>query len=202
MTVCAMFGCKNRMHKGCGKHFFRFPMKDPERLAKWIEAVQRDDWRPSIHSKVCSDHFTEKDYMIRPGAACPYLRMDAVPTPLYPIQRKRKTKKRKYTKKAAIDNVENMELNSETTTQETPSGSVVTYSHEEEMEIQSDVQMEERHEERTNRVEEEAQVNDHIMEIQGVEQVEVSQVEQQEVVSQVEDQEAVSQVEQRRGLSR
>ncbi|XP_068096398.1 THAP domain-containing protein 5-like [Hyperolius riggenbachi] len=99
MTVCAMFGCKNRMHKGCGKHFFRFPLKDPDRLLMWIRAVQREDWTPSIHSKVCSDHFTEKDYMIRPGAACPYLRMDAVPTSLFIVQRK-KTKKRKYTKKS------------------------------------------------------------------------------------------------------
>ncbi|CAI9596908.1 unnamed protein product [Staurois parvus] len=100
MTVCAMFGCKNRMHKGCGKHFFRFPMKDPERLLRWIEAVQRDDWKPSVHSKVCSDHFTENDYMIRPGAACPYLRTDAVPKPLF-TQRKKKTKKRKCTKNSA-----------------------------------------------------------------------------------------------------
>ncbi|KAM9299287.1 uncharacterized protein PAF06_016335 [Gastrophryne carolinensis] len=100
MTVCSMFGCKNRMHKGCGKHFFRFPLKDPERLEKWIEAVQRDDWKPTLHSKVCSDHFTEKDYMIRPGAACPYLRVDAVPTPLVIVQRKKKTKKRKHAKDA------------------------------------------------------------------------------------------------------
>lgn len=112
MTVCAMFGCKNRMHKGCGKHFFRFPMKDPERLLRWIEAVQRDDWKPSVHSKVCSDHFTEKDYMIRPGAACPYLRTDAVPTPLF-TQRKKKFKKRKCTKNSASGASESNETEGE-----------------------------------------------------------------------------------------
>ncbi|XP_075046514.1 uncharacterized protein LOC142107193 [Mixophyes fleayi] len=135
MTVCAMFGCKNRMHKGCGKHFFRFPIKDPERLAKWVEAVQRDDWRPTIHSKVCSDHFTEKDYMIRPGAACPYLRMDAVPTPLYPVQRKRKTKKRKYVKKSASEPpaFNETEVKVEYQGEENPSESCV---NEEAMEVQ------------------------------------------------------------------
>ncbi|CAJ0953123.1 unnamed protein product, partial [Ranitomeya imitator] len=118
MTVCAIFGCKNRRHKGCGKHFFRFPMKDPERLIKWIEAVQRDNWKPSIHSKVCSDHFTERDYMIRPGAAFPYLRIDAVPTPLQPDQRTKKTKKRKYTKKAESETVEAIEIKTEDVEQE------------------------------------------------------------------------------------
>ncbi|KAM5131989.1 uncharacterized protein ACMZJ9_018794 [Mantella aurantiaca] len=122
MTVCAMFGCKNRMHKGCGKHFFRFPMKDPERLARWIEVVQRDDWKPTVHSKVCSDHFTEKDYMIRPGAACPYLRTDAVPTPLF-TQRKKKTKKKKSTKNSSSDAPESNNAVSEVQELEAPSES-------------------------------------------------------------------------------
>ncbi|XP_073513485.1 uncharacterized protein [Phyllobates terribilis] len=141
MTVCAVFGCKNRMHKGCGKHFFRFPMKDPERLIKWIEAVQRDDWKPSVHSKICSDHFTEKDYMIRPGAACPYLRMDAVPTPLYPTQRKKKTKKRKYTKKTAGETAEAMEIKTEDAAQENSSENGGSYGKD--MERQNAAQVEE-----------------------------------------------------------
>ncbi|XP_072272397.1 THAP domain-containing protein 1 B-like [Pyxicephalus adspersus] len=80
MTVCAAFGCKNRLSKGCGKHFFRFPMKNPEYLAKWLAVIRRDKWKPSIYSRLCSDHFTENDYMLRPGASYPYLRLDAVPS--------------------------------------------------------------------------------------------------------------------------
>lgn len=80
MTVCAAFGCKNRLSKGCGKHFFRFPMKNPEYLAKWLAVIRRDKWKPSIYSRLCSDHFTEDDYMLRPGASYPYLRLDAVPS--------------------------------------------------------------------------------------------------------------------------
>ncbi|XP_075038253.1 THAP domain-containing protein 1-like [Mixophyes fleayi] len=80
MTVCAAYGCKNRLSKGCGKHFFRFPMKNPEYLAKWLAVIRRDQWKPSIYSRLCSDHFTEEDYMLRPGASYPYLRLDAVPS--------------------------------------------------------------------------------------------------------------------------
>ncbi|KAM9330977.1 THAP domain-containing protein 1-like [Gastrophryne carolinensis] len=80
MTVCAAYGCKNRLSRGCGKHFFRFPMKNPEYLAKWLAVIRRDKWKPSIYSRLCSDHFTEEDYMLRPGASFPYLRLDAVPS--------------------------------------------------------------------------------------------------------------------------
>ncbi|XP_073480066.1 THAP domain-containing protein 1-like isoform X1 [Aquarana catesbeiana] len=80
MTVCAANGCKNRLSKGCGKHFFRFPIKNPEYLAKWLAVLRRDKWKPSIYSRLCSDHFTENDYMLRPGASFPYLRLDAVPS--------------------------------------------------------------------------------------------------------------------------
>ncbi|XP_075136175.1 uncharacterized protein LOC142210710 isoform X2 [Leptodactylus fuscus] len=190
MTVCAMFGCTNRMHKGCGKHFFRFPMKDPERLSKWIEAVQRNDWTPSIHSKVCSDHFTEKDYMIRPGAACPYLRMDAVPTPLYPIQRRKKTKKRKYTKKTTSKTANPNEIKDEKMEQEVPGKSDVSYTHEEEMGMQSEMQMEERpgKEEGTGKVEDHTKGNNQTEEMQGVESDDESQLEQPAVKPQLESQ--------------
>ena len=61
---------------------FRFPSKDknPDLLVKWIAAVRRQDWQPSKYSKLCSEHFTEQDYQIRPAAAHPLLKQDAVPT--------------------------------------------------------------------------------------------------------------------------
>lgn len=55
-------------------------MKNPEYLAKWLAVIRRDKWKPSIYSRLCSDHFTEEDYMLRPGASYPYLRLDAVPS--------------------------------------------------------------------------------------------------------------------------
>ncbi|XP_069596065.1 uncharacterized protein [Ranitomeya imitator] len=78
--TCVAYGCKNHFVKGCGKQFFRFPMKDPNRLSKWVLAIRRKDWNPCASSRICSDHFTENDYMIRPGAMVPRLRLDAVPS--------------------------------------------------------------------------------------------------------------------------
>ncbi|XP_053330807.1 THAP domain-containing protein 1-like [Spea bombifrons] len=105
MTVCAAYGCKNRLSKGCGKHFFRFPIKNPEKLSKWIAAVRRQSWSPTIYSRLCSDHFTEADYMLRPGASSPYLRTDAVPSifPGFPPSLKTSTKKKRNEKILAAE---------------------------------------------------------------------------------------------------
>lgn len=35
---------------------------DNERRKKWIHAVRRKDFKPSQGSRICSRHFTEKDY--------------------------------------------------------------------------------------------------------------------------------------------
>ncbi|XP_075694664.1 uncharacterized protein LOC142661211 [Rhinoderma darwinii] len=99
MTVCAAYGCKNRLSKGCGKHFFRFPMKNPEYLAKWLAVIRRDKWKPSIYSRLCSDHFTEEDYMLRPGASYPYLRLDAVPSIINGVRVKKPPGKKPVKKK-------------------------------------------------------------------------------------------------------
>ncbi|XP_063819762.1 THAP domain-containing protein 1-like [Pseudophryne corroboree] len=102
MTVCAAYGCKNRLSKGCGKHFFRFPMKNPEYLAKWLAVIRRDKWKPSIYSRLCSDHFTEEDYMLRPGASYPYLRLDAVPSFIDGVRIKKEPVKKPPKKKDDI----------------------------------------------------------------------------------------------------
>ncbi|CAI9554598.1 unnamed protein product [Staurois parvus] len=78
--TCVAYGCNNHFVRGCGKQFFRFPIKDPERLFMWVTAIRRKNWKPSASSRICSDHFTDKDYMLRPGAMVPRLRLDAVPS--------------------------------------------------------------------------------------------------------------------------
>ncbi|XP_066458961.1 THAP domain-containing protein 1-like isoform X2 [Eleutherodactylus coqui] len=110
MTVCAAKGCKNRLSKGCGKHFFRFPMKNPEYLAKWLAVIRRDKWKPSIYSRLCSDHFTEEDYMLRPGASYPYLRLDAVPSIINGVCIKKPTVKKPAKKKDSITPSPNVAL--------------------------------------------------------------------------------------------
>ncbi|XP_018415014.1 PREDICTED: uncharacterized protein LOC108789487 [Nanorana parkeri] len=78
--TCVAYGCNNHFVRGCGKQFFRFPMKDPQRLSMWVTAIRRKNWKPSASSRICSDHFTDKDYMLRPGAMVPRLRLDAAPS--------------------------------------------------------------------------------------------------------------------------
>lgn len=55
-------------------------MKNPVRLSKWIKALHRSDWKPSAFSRICSDHFKDKNYILRPGVAIPRLRSSAVPS--------------------------------------------------------------------------------------------------------------------------
>ncbi|XP_045465513.1 peroxynitrite isomerase THAP4-like [Harmonia axyridis] len=83
VTTCCAFGCSNDHKKGSNIHFFRFPFKNPELLNKWISAVKRENWEPKAHSRICSVHFTESDYQIRPGAGYPLLKITAVPS-LFP----------------------------------------------------------------------------------------------------------------------
>lgn len=49
-------------------------------MKKWIEAIKRKNFKPSQHSRICSDHFTNEDFQIRPGASRPLLRLDATPS--------------------------------------------------------------------------------------------------------------------------
>ncbi|XP_054265229.1 THAP domain-containing protein 5-like isoform X2 [Macrosteles quadrilineatus] len=59
----------------------RFPHLRPEIFKEWEKAVGRsEDWRATIHSALCSKHFTEQDYVVRPGALIKLLKPDAIPT--------------------------------------------------------------------------------------------------------------------------
>ena len=42
--------------KGSGIQFYRFP-SDPEKRSKWVAAVRHDNWSPTEHSWICSEHF-------------------------------------------------------------------------------------------------------------------------------------------------
>ena len=57
---CCAYGCTNRYGR-VGKRFFSFP-KDKKQRDKWIAAIKRENWTPTPHSKVCSDHFVSGNY--------------------------------------------------------------------------------------------------------------------------------------------
>uniref|UniRef100_A0A8C5LMI6 THAP-type domain-containing protein n=1 Tax=Leptobrachium leishanense TaxID=445787 RepID=A0A8C5LMI6_9ANUR len=60
--------------------FHRFPINNPYRLSAWATAIKLEAWKPSGSSRICSDHFTDKDYVHRSGGTVPRLRVDAVPS--------------------------------------------------------------------------------------------------------------------------
>ena len=41
VSSCIAYGCTNRSKSGSGRSFFRFPLKKPELLAKWVQAIHR-----------------------------------------------------------------------------------------------------------------------------------------------------------------
>ena len=66
MSQCVAFGCKNVNKKGKkpGLSFHRFPSNNskPEQRKLWAKAVGRENWKPSLYSLLCSDHFKEEDF--------------------------------------------------------------------------------------------------------------------------------------------
>ncbi len=58
----------------------RFP-KDETLRKRWIIAVKRKNFVPNDKSsKICSEHFVESDYLVRPNINLPQLKPDAVPS--------------------------------------------------------------------------------------------------------------------------
>ncbi|XP_034494316.1 THAP domain-containing protein 8 isoform X2 [Ailuropoda melanoleuca] len=56
----------------------RFPLKDGPRLRAWLWHMGHEDWVPSCHQHLCSEHFTPSCFQWRWGVR--YLRPDAVPS--------------------------------------------------------------------------------------------------------------------------
>ncbi|XP_072341411.1 THAP domain-containing protein 5-like isoform X2 [Scyliorhinus torazame] len=55
-----------------------FPLENKERLHKWIKNMKRDNWLPTKHQCICSDHFTADSFEWRWGIC--YLKTHAIPT--------------------------------------------------------------------------------------------------------------------------
>ena len=103
-NYCVAVGCKNTAKKGSEYSFHCFPHQNPNLLKKWVHAICRKQWKPTKHSFICSDHFHESCFVIRPGAEGRRLKDDAVPSifqtfPSYyqkDIKFRRSPRKRQY----------------------------------------------------------------------------------------------------------
>lgn len=59
---------------------YRFPVSNNELMSKWVSAIKRKNFEPNQWSRICSIHFTEQDFQVRPGAHRLLLKDDAVPS--------------------------------------------------------------------------------------------------------------------------
>uniref|UniRef100_A0A0A9XPA7 THAP domain-containing protein 4 n=1 Tax=Lygus hesperus TaxID=30085 RepID=A0A0A9XPA7_LYGHE len=83
MGCCPAIGCKNRSgkKKPPGITFHRFP-SDPVKRQLWIEALQRNGWKPNLTTCLCSAHFKEEE--IDRTANLVRIRVGAVPSVFFP----------------------------------------------------------------------------------------------------------------------
>ena len=57
-AYCCVVGCHRETVRDKGKvNFFTFPTKNQEKRQLWIKAVNRANWEPKRHTRICSDHF-------------------------------------------------------------------------------------------------------------------------------------------------
>ena len=63
MPSCVVNGCKEGNH-GRKIEFQTFPLpkSDLKLRKKWIDEINRENWVPSDHSRVCSKHFDESAF--------------------------------------------------------------------------------------------------------------------------------------------
>uniref|UniRef100_A0A673UXD9 THAP domain containing 8 n=2 Tax=Suricata suricatta TaxID=37032 RepID=A0A673UXD9_SURSU len=80
--------------------FYKFPLKDSPRLQAWLRHMGHEDWVPSCHQHLCSEHFTPSCFQWRWGMR--YLRPDAVPSIFPPAPPTKKQQSSQSTKKSAV----------------------------------------------------------------------------------------------------
>ena len=85
MVYCAAYNCTNGSASGWSMHSFP---KNKTRLREWVRNMNRVQWKPTCHSKLCGRHFEERMFVISPSMARSVgydmksvrLREDAIPT--------------------------------------------------------------------------------------------------------------------------
>ena len=105
VASCVAFGCTARKGKDPSVSFHRFPHKNPELLKKWVHAIRRENWTPTQHSWICSQHFKETCFVVRPGKKGRRLYDHAIPTefPAFPKHLQKQYTKRKSPKKRKLE---------------------------------------------------------------------------------------------------
>ncbi|XP_025200772.1 THAP domain-containing protein 2-like [Melanaphis sacchari] len=80
VNFCSAFNCASSSDVRKDLSFHKFPLKDKERLQKWVHAVRRKDFKPSSNTTLCSLHFNETDFYSAVVSGKKMLIKSAVPT--------------------------------------------------------------------------------------------------------------------------
>jgi hypothetical protein len=93
VNKCSAVGCVSGYNeKEIGITFHKFPLGNPDLLAKWLRRLSRENFQPTQYSRLCSKHFIKTDYeecrqdtntsrkRCRGDLKLRYLKPDAVPS--------------------------------------------------------------------------------------------------------------------------
>ncbi|CAI6365948.1 unnamed protein product [Macrosiphum euphorbiae] len=80
VNFCSGFNCISSSDVRKDLSFHKFPLKEKERLQKWVHAVRRKDFKPTSSSTLCSLHFNENDFYSAVVSGKQMLKKSAVPT--------------------------------------------------------------------------------------------------------------------------
>ncbi|XP_076296541.1 uncharacterized protein LOC143216874 [Lasioglossum baleicum] len=78
VQTCCIKNCKERQNRDKNISFHKFP-KNPELREKWIKAINRKDFEPSVHSRICSKHFEKDCFVGNAWSTKRNLKYDALP---------------------------------------------------------------------------------------------------------------------------
>ncbi|XP_054709271.1 uncharacterized protein LOC129218977 [Uloborus diversus] len=108
VTSCCAYGCTNSNVKEVCKakkiSFHLFPHSDAELKKKWEVNIKRENFTPSLTTRICSEHFEESCFEYQPFTEKRLLKKDAVPT-LFSFS-KPPNKKRKINKLSEVSDAQ------------------------------------------------------------------------------------------------
>ncbi|KAL4153523.1 hypothetical protein QTP88_001356 [Uroleucon formosanum] len=80
VNYCTAFNCTSSSDVRGDLSFHKFPLKEKERLQKWVHAVRRKDFKPTSSSTLCSLHFNKNDFYLAVVSGKQMLKKSAIPT--------------------------------------------------------------------------------------------------------------------------
>ncbi|XP_022161068.1 THAP domain-containing protein 2-like [Myzus persicae] len=118
VNFCSGFDCPSSSNVREDLSFHKFPLKEKERLQKWVHVVRRKDFKSSSSSTLCSLHLKETDFYSAVVSGKQMSKKSAVPFvfnfPNYlipKIKERRILQREDTTTTTAVHNTENIEEN-------------------------------------------------------------------------------------------